>query len=217
MRKAFWPVIAGIALVGCGDVSSPKAETPAPIVAAPTKIESVDFESQSELRLFRGIRTLSVGDPWESAQNVFPSPKRFYPLDEVPSKITGPLKAQGWMTDNEGFGVLLFNGRVAMAMHQIEKATPEMETRVLNEYQSYLSTSGALEVKGSRSHYWFRDDKTHRLMICSVMGADGYRYIAVAVGDRNLMDALRMSPSMAKEDQRLADAIPILPADKKNP
>ncbi len=210
VRKV-WILGLAVIAVGCGGGDSAnKAGSPAPSTVA--SVAPPSSLAPTELALFEGPAKVKVGDSADDADKAFPMPPGAFPFKEIPAGFQGDYRARGYDTSRDGFGVILYDNRVALAMRREENLTSGEITETFKEYQSaYGDPHDA--VLGARIQYWFWEAEGQRLMLCAVPDSrDSSRIdLTIAVGDHVVMDALRMNIGSAREDRAAAEkALPAI-------
>jgi len=146
---------------------------------------------------------ISIGDREDVFKSAFPrSPSDSRSLKgELPIGATGDhWEAIGWELDNasRGVGAVLYDGRIAVAMSQIDKVEEEDVTRESQKYEFKLGPPTKLE--GNHVRYWFWPDDAGTLMVCAFKNDRNEINLTTALGDSGVMDKLRMSYQTARED-----------------
>jgi hypothetical protein len=220
-----WPlpllILCGVAVSGCASDITAQAPADKGTTARTVnvqRIEAPDVNKKTRLALIHGRDKVKVGDEWEYAKKIFPEQRGAYEINDLPAGLTGPdYRARGWESANEGFGAILFDDLVAVAMYRLDRVD---ESRLLEFLDTYTDQLGRpnlavpedlLDATGRRTNtkhrvrYWFWEQETQRLMISAVLTVSDGMNVTVSVGDRHTMDALGMSPDAAKSDQAKAE------------
>lgn len=198
-----------VAVVGCGKPSSSSSPSTGP-AAAPAIVGALpvpNFIDIGDLGLLleNGGR-LKVGDPLDSFVGAFPRPStaKAVALRELPNTTPAaadPYTVSGWsmLEGNQGAGALVYQGRVALAMVQLEALEEKAVTDQVLAYEKAFGT--AVVLTGPRVRYWFWTTSDPQvLMVCAFETAQGRQNLTVCVGDAAVMAVLRMSPDKAAQD-----------------
>ncbi len=192
-----------IVLVGCGS-SEPAAQPEAPPTVVAEVVGPPASVLRSKLAMLRGGERLYIGDNWDSAIAYIPVPKQSFELSDLPEKFKSPLyRARGWEKGSQSFGVIFFEGRLALGMLQNDRGTTEDLSDLVLKYEGVFGPSKA--VAGAKVNYWFWQDGSTRLMICGIKKKD-YVKITTALADEVLCQALGISPEAAEVDQVKVDS-----------
>lgn len=211
--------MVAVAVAGC----EPPVVTPdAPTVEAMPAMQAPDFSVNSRVGLLRQRGKLKVGDSFDRALDLFQGAKRAREFQELPSRLTAPYSSHGWETATEGFGVLLWESKVAAAVHTTEKVSAEQVQELVDSYQNEMRMMPELVV-GQTARYWFwevprvrlPDSDTaqdpaavkQRLMVCAVRDPRGTFTLTEAMGDVFAMNAIKANIYAAQTDVAAADEL----------
>lgn len=192
--------------MGCSR-SEPVAQKPTiPPIRFGTKVEVPSSLAPTDLGLMGESGSLRVGDSLEEASRVFPSPQNAFGLKELPPGFGPTFKARGFETREEGLGLILVDDRVAVAIRREENVNGEKVEEVTKAFVRQFGEPDE-SVTGARIEYRFWNKEDQRLMLCSAPDREDPTHydMTMAVGVSNLMDALRMSYPMAREDRAMAE------------
>ena len=160
---------------------------------------------KSDLAIFRDRGQLHVGDTWDTAIELFHPPKGSFDFSDLPPRFqTPPYKVKGWDARREGFGVILYQGLIAAAMHQLPKSDLDQLNEIVSEHRRGLSPLVPKHVEGRRAQYWIWSADTQRLVIVGLQAQNSVK-ITVALGDTVVMDALGLSENDAVRDAKRVD------------
>lgn len=207
MKAHFVLPFAFTALVGGGcSRSEPVAQkATVPPIRFGGKVEVPSSLAPTDLALISESGRLRVGDSLEEAGRAFPPPDSFG-LKELPPGFGTGFRARGFETRDEGLGLILVDNRVAIAVRREENVKVE---RIEDVVKSFVRQFGEPDesVSGARIEYRFWNKEDQRLMLCTAPDrADPTHFdVTMAVGVMTLMDALRMSYPMAREDRAMAE------------
>lgn len=160
------------------------------------------------LRLLHQNSALYVGDDQSRAFQVFAAPLGSTDVSELPDGWDKEhYRVRGWEKDKDGFGVILMDDAVVLAMFTSErKSEPDVKS-ILEDYEDILGQPNSPPIQKGDTTYRFWERDRQRLMICTMnIKGEGYR-VTRALGAVDVMDPLRMSEAAAKEDAVQADSL----------
>jgi len=192
--------VLAVALTGCADDALPKNIG----VAAPEKPNlqvSVQWTPDSSAPvLINGDRNLRIHSTEDQAFEVFARPKNGFDFFEE-SPITGDdYVAKGWQSSVESFGVLSLRNKVVLAMYTLDYTSADQLSEKVRLYQEAFPTIEPSVLPGDKASYWFWEVGRVRLMICASQDTKRKQQLVIALGDTDVMDALRMSTDAARLD-----------------
>lgn len=183
------------------------ATQPAKQIPIPT------FERGTRLGLAKRTGIVKVGADIDSALGVFTEPPGSYEKTDLPPSIPNTFEARGWQKKDEGFGMILYKGRVVGALYQLDRATPDRLDELI-KFQQDAFGAPTKTLPGKYVRYWFwidgqtEDPSTGQiLMVCATEAKLGKLSISAAVGWQPIMDALGMSWDAATRDQVKAEKL----------
>jgi len=192
-----------ITIVGCGEADIGKIEAPP---AAPIrKVEVPAIDEPTAVRLVRGNEQIAVGDPVEKAFRIFAPPPGSYDSAQLPPGFNTGFKARGWSTAKESFCTLSAGGRVILALWQRENVDADQVRETMLAHEGAMTGISSRFVPGNGARYTFWDSGNQRAMISVSPNAKNQVGLAVAVGDVRAMNPLRMNPTDAEADVRVAE------------
>ena len=182
-------------LAGCG----PSRVGPAnPAATNGARAVAPNLEASSALSLERLGRTLRVGDDERAFAEFNPRPPGAFAFSDLPTQLEGTYEARGWETSREAFGVLLYGGRVALAMRGFYGVdAPRFDDLLLNLRRA-SGRVAPTTLTGPNVDFWFWEDGERMLMLLRRRVRSGRYEVTEALGERNLMLALDMAPGKAK-------------------
>jgi hypothetical protein len=215
LRPFRWLLFAVVA-VGCG-TSQPPVNQDAPSVVTPvtdTKraLPAPNFDAESRLILQRGNAGVRVGATYEDAVSVFAAPTGWWTRDDLPPSIGPPFDARGWQTKGEGFGTILYKGRVAAAVYELDRTSGDRLDELLGWQQTANGTAWTV-LPGKFVRYWFwrsgmrSNPGDQVLMVCATEIQAGKINVTASIGTQSVMDALSMTPETASRDQKTAEKL----------
>lgn len=143
---------------------------------------------------------LRLHESEEDAFRVFPRPRGAYDFFEDTPLEGDAYVAKGWQNNAEGFGVLLVRNRIVLAMQTLDKVDADTVSQRLKLYEEALAPMSPDVVPGEVASYWFWEVGQARLMICQTKDAKQESQLVIALGDADVMNALRMSRQAASQD-----------------
>ncbi len=216
-----WIALTVLALVVAG-CEPPAAQPEAPVVAVAPTMQAPDFDVSSRVGLLRQRGKLRVGDSYARALDLFQGARRAHEFQDLPARLAPPYSARGWEAANEGFGVILYEAKVAAAVHTTEKVTAEHVKELVDAYQDEMRMLPEA-VSGETARYWFWElprVRLHqsataqdpgavkqRLMVCAVRDSHGTFTLTEAMGDVFAMNAIKANIYAAQTDTAAADQL----------
>lgn len=167
---------------------------------------------RTRLRLIHQSRALYVHDDQSRVFDVFGPPPGATDVNDLPDGWDKDhFRVKGWEKGKDGFGVILADDNVALAMFTSEgKSVPDVNA-ILTDYVDTLGDPDT-KVNNTDLNYYFWNTKGQRLMVATQRNeGEGIR-VTQALGPSELMDALRMSDVAAKEDIARAHSIASKPS-----
>lgn len=150
--------------------------------------------------LIHGDSILRLHSSEEEVFRAFPRPRGAYDFFEEPPITGDTYVAKGWQSNGEGFGVLLVRNRMVLGMQTLENVDADTISQRLQLYEQAMAPMLAEVVPGELASYWFWEVGQARLMICQTKDAKQNSQLVVALGDADVMNALRMSRQAASQD-----------------
>jgi hypothetical protein len=209
MLRKLTLVAVAATLAGCASDGNGTAP-----LAAQAQIQAKTLElaasppEQSRIGLYRDEDSVRVGDTWEKAKLVFPvPPHNADEIHDLPNGIPEKFEAHGWETPSgEGFGVITVEGKVVLAMYQLEKTKSDTVSDFEKTEEQHVGVPET--VTGRSLTYWFWSDPEAKqsLMICALKVPAGYNF-TMAMGDDNVLERLGISRDGAKKEIRGIDGI----------
>lgn len=204
MRNAFaFVLLISTLTAGCqglGDLATPEVSSKTQ-VPAPGPLEVGKFSLPKE------DRSLKLGDSLQQALRVFPEPSGAFHYADLPEGFALPYQSSVWETNREGFGVITYNDKAVLVMHQVEGVDQERLNQVVEAFRSMGGTTTYEFIPGGRVNYWFWEDRSQRLMVCGMLIDQKNLRITIALGERTVMDALGISATKARIDARTVDEL----------
>ena len=180
-----------ILLAGCG-VAPPAGGAKAPAVMTP------DLDTRSSLRLPKLGRTLAIGEGINAATDLFPPLRGAYTFNDLPSGFGEGFEARGWETRLEGFGIIAYSGRIALAMRQLFEVEKERADDLQRSLERLNQSARREIVPGPNLEYRFWLDGNNILMLLRRTNKPGFFAVTIALGERQVMAALKMTPEAAR-------------------
>ncbi len=175
------------------DVHTPASEKAKQAMAPP------DFSHPSRLALVRRQGQVAVGMTYpDEALAVFAEPPGSYEKSELPPSIPAPYEARGWQRKGEGFGAILYKGRIAAAVYQLERVDEDRVQEILHTHeQAFGQPTTAVDGKFVRFWFWRPDPSGPVLMLCATEIQPKKLNLTLSVGTPQVMEALGMTPESA--------------------
>lgn len=115
-------------------------------------------------------------------------------------------RVKGWEKGKDGFGVILYEDNIALALFTSEGRNAGDLKELQDIYQDILGKPGGV-IEHKDSLYWFWQSEGQRLMLMALKTPSENYKITQALGAVELMDALRMSETAAKNDSAAASTL----------
>jgi len=190
LRRAVLFGLIAFGVIGCSSGGSS-----APAVAKADFSGTLDLAVPTQLRLRNFRKDLQLGETVESALEVFPAPAKSYPFTDLPPGLKAPFEAKGWETPEGGFGVITYEGRIAIAMRQYESYDLSKVDALVEQVRLANRELTPKMMVGQKSRFWMWVDGGYRLLISVLPTSESRGVVAVTLGDQSLMDYLGLQPS----------------------
>lgn len=209
MKLKLPPVFKNIALLGlislglaaCGPQGSAGIDPESMIAEKPkVKVSLGWIPEEGAPMMVNGDNRLHLHASAEDAFRAFPRPKGAFDFFEDPPLEGDTYVAKGWQNNVEAFGVLLVRNKVVLALRTIDNADAELVSTKLRTYEEAFAPAKPDLVPGEFASYWFWELGQARLMICNSHDAKMKGQLVIALGDVDVMNALRMSRPAASQD-----------------
>ena len=210
-RESLLLMGTAVLLCGCGESAhAPLVEPQTETVAQPAVVpSSLSYDGTLGLLSIAAkavaednIPSVTVGDTEIQVNQVFKSPPN--DKSQVPPVLGAGYTAHAFEDSSQGFGALYYGGKLALAMHRW-LSIPEGEVERIQDIYAFKfrrRSDDQHTISDDKIRYWFWNDKNVRLVLVAVVKGNTDRYdLTEAIGDYNVMDALRLSPTKAAEDQ----------------
>jgi hypothetical protein len=160
----------------------------------------------TDLAIRGGAVVVKVGDTAENIDRAFPQPANAATFTELPSQFNGLYRARGFENATLGFGAIYYDNQVACAIHRIENITVGEVNQIVEQY-TRAQGDPAEKIQGASIAYWFWKEGSQIQMICSAPDrTQNQRFdLTIGLGDKVVMEALRMTPLQAGNDMRNAE------------
>lgn len=150
--------------------------------------------------LIHGDSILRLHSSEEEAFNAFPRPRGAYDFFEDPPLDGDSYVAKGWQSGAEGFGIVLVRNRVVLALQTFDNVDADTASQTLQLYEQAMAPTVPEVVPSELASYWFWETGQARLMVCQTTDSKHKNQLVVALGDADVMNALRMSRPAASQD-----------------
>jgi hypothetical protein len=197
--------VACLALGGLWGCELNAADTPASSQTSvdPPTIGPITNLQRTAIGLYGEQGTIWVGDSWTDAESAMPEPKGASEFADLPARFQKPYQGRGWEATDRGFGVIMFEDRIAVAMIQNERASQDDYASMTKWYEQQLpkATTDTVVTGDLRYRFWEQDGQ--RAMVLAESRPDGNLYLSTAMGDHRVMDALGMTAEAARHDGKV--------------
>ncbi len=199
-------LVAPLLLMGCGSEESAAEPSSAATAKASALAEAPELDAKDPLTLLSAEGKLHLGGTRTDALKQFPKPEIASTISDLPKALHGQANysAESWQVGGMGFGTILYDDHLCLALHQVEKMTDENFEALLQKHRDENRVT-ATEIRDRFVHYVFWETDTQRLMICGFRSPEGSWSVTSVLGAKNVMDVLRMSPTAANEDKDVAN------------
>jgi hypothetical protein len=216
MKRA-WPLLILLLLAGCQGSGTPSERaTPEP-EATYTLTDYRPSKVASAIALRYHDKDVHVGDNAEDTYaRLLGDRTGGFTSELLPQGLKSPYAAHIWQGADDAFGIISYEGKVAVAMVQEMRTNQEHANNVRDAHQKLVGIEQQPQIiSGDKVTYyfWTRDlsdevggSHTQRLMIMIFQNRDSV-FLTVAMGDGKVMDVLGMSPDQAEKDQIASDEI----------
>jgi hypothetical protein len=197
-----WQILVGLAIIpialsGCSQVD---ASVDVPSVNKSLSILVPEYTEISKAKLPNGRRFLSLGETEEKATSVFPRPSRGFPLEDTIPGLPTDFKSKGWETSTEGFGFILHDDKVVLAMRQYEGIEADEFASILANVQEANGIGHFQSVIQDKAEYWFAKMGIDEIVISRVAGTKKKYQVTVSVGNERILDTLGILRDVKKID-----------------
>lgn len=199
-----------LTVVGCAQKAAEPTVTPTPVTssaaASANSAPQPDFTgSQSSLAIIGDKdQQVKVQDSIAAFDLAFPrDAKQATSLEELPEGFApDQFSVRGWEFENfaRGAGAILHEGKIAVAMQQLESLNQKSVDDIVNQYQGTFGRPRIID--GDKVHYRFWQTEHVTLMLCACEVMPGKINLTIAVGDSGDMSYLGMSSEIAGRDLR---------------
>jgi len=199
--QRFWPVLVAVGLLGCqapeGKVTLEQVPVAAEATTSNVAVGLPPRLDESDLRLFHSGASFRLGEPYDHAMAVFPMPKSAFEFNELPLPLQKNYVGRGWETSRLGFGAVLHNDRVLLALSQTDRTDAATAEQFLAAYDEAFTALQPITVEDGRVKARFFEQAGQRLMLLVVN--DGNIHLTAALGQVELMDAIGANPARVRE------------------
>lgn len=185
--KARYLLTLGVILVGC---SSADSNDQTLSVNKSLSVQVPDYKDPSNLKLPNGRRFIVLGDTEDKALSIFPRPSRGFPLEEVIPGFPADFVARGWETNAEGFGFILHEDKIVLAMHQYEAVEADEFASILANVQTVNNIDHFQSAVINKAEYWYTTSGIDEIVISRIAGAKKRYQVSVTLGNQSVVNAL---------------------------
>ncbi len=183
---------------GCSQVDAPEE---IPSVNKNLSVLVPEYTEVSKVRLTNGRRFVSLGDTEDKAFSIFPRPSRGFTLqDETIPGLPVDFKSKGWESNSEGFGIILHDDKVVLAMRQYEAIEADEFAGILAALQAINGIDRFQSVTQDKVEYWFIKSGLDVLSISRVPSAKKRYQVTTTIGNEHVMDSLGILKGVKKTD-----------------
>ncbi len=192
-------------LAGCTKSMAPEVnmatEQVPPYNGAPdVRIATPISSEENDFSLLRGNLKLHYGETEDNAFAIFGKPQGGLDfLEDSPIKGDS-YSARGWQTTKESFAGVFLRDRFVLGMHTIEQTTLDKVNQIVDEYSILLAPIQPQIIPSEAGNCWFWDAADRRIMIANTKDGKKRNQVVIALGHREIMDALRMNPEGTRQD-----------------
>ena len=199
---------AALALSGCSggsaknvDLAS-QAREPAPPYTGPpdVRVPTPTAPEEKGFMLLRGNLKLHYGETEDQTFTIFAKPQGGLDFLEDSPIIGDNYTARGWQTTKESFAGVFLRGRYVLGMHTIEQTTLDNVNQFVDSYTTAMSPIQPQIIPSESGNCWFFEEGDRRIMIANTRDPKKRNQVVIAMGNREIMDALRMSPEGTRQD-----------------
>lgn len=214
MRRHLWLLILPLLTLGCAqEEGGPSGSEASGATASKNTLELAGPDDPSKIGLFNDNASIKVGDSWDKAKGAFPEPQRIaYDIHDLPTDIPSEkFEAHGWETPTgEGFGVITYDGKVVVAMYQLENTKQDDLTDFLKLQEQGIGGRADQQFGSRTLQFWFWTDPTahQTLMVSSLLTARGLN-ITMAMGDDSVLARLHISETDARRETTQLGPAPV--------
>ena len=159
-----------------------------------------EYTELSKARLPNGRRYLALGETEDKALSVFPRPSRGFPLDDGIPGLPSDFKSKGWETSVEGFGIILHDDKIVLAMHQYEGVEADEFASILDNVKTANNLDHFQSVTQDKADYWFVKMGMDEIVLSRVPGAKKRYQVTITVGNEHILDTLGILKDVKKID-----------------
>jgi hypothetical protein len=159
-----------------------------------------EYVDLSKLKLPNGRRFLSLGESEDKALSVFPKPSRGFPLDETVPGLPIDFKSKGWETGTEGFGIILHDDKVVLAMHQFEGVEADEFANILEIIKTTNGLDHFQSITQDKAEYWFVKYGLDEIILSRVPTMKKRYQVTVTIGNEHILDTLGILRDVKKID-----------------
>ena len=201
MRRSYGTLsVVVFAFVACG-CSQMDASDEIPTVNKSLSTLVPEYTEISKVRLPNGRRYVALGETEDKAFSVFPKTSRaFLLLDDTIPGLPLDFKSKGWESSSEGFGIILHDDKIVLAMRQYESIEPDEFASILENVKSVNGLDHFQSVTQDKAEYWFVKFGHDEIVLSRVPGPKKKYQVTVTIGNERIIDTLGILKDVKKED-----------------
>ena len=199
MNRKIWLIGILGAVLFLGGCSATELTAEVPNVNKNLSTLVPEYIELSKVRLPNGRRYISLGDTEEKANAVFPRPSRgFSPNEDTVPVLPADFKSKVWETTTEGFGIIVHDDKIVMAMHQYEGITADEFASILENIKIINELDHFQALTVDKVDYWFTRRGPDLIAISRVAGTKLKFQATITIGNENLFDTLGILKGVKK-------------------
>lgn len=189
MRIRIWLVgpLLALWLYGCSGQEGSVAQVP---VQKGLSLITTEYSDGGTLKLPHNRKSLRLGASEEEAMSVFPRPSRGFPIDEAIPGFPTEYRAHGWEGSDDGFGVILRDGRTFLAMYEKEAMTVDDFADILEQVRVANNLDRFSAVSKNGADYWYAGVGEEVIVLSRIAGLQKRYQVTVTLGHIQLVKAL---------------------------
>ncbi len=193
--------LSSLIIAGCGPESSASLNPEAVIPEKPRVEVSTGWSPTEDAPvMLNGDRKLSLHASEDDTFKAFPRPRGAFDFfEESPIQGDGYV-GKGWQSNAEAFGGLFLRDKLVLGLYTVDKIDGDTLSDKVRVYEQAFAPVEPEFVTSEYASYWFWEVGQTRLMICNSRDAKRNSQLVVAIGDVDIMNALRMSKIAANQD-----------------
>ncbi|MBS1725865.1 MAG: hypothetical protein JST51_04035 [Armatimonadetes bacterium] len=186
MDRRLW-IVCGLLLGGCSAMDAPEST---PVVNKALSSQIPEYVNPSPAKLPNGRRWIALGENEDRAFSIFPRPSRGFPLEETIPGLSMDFVSKGWETTTEGFGIILHEDQIVLAMHQYESIEADEFAQVLELVKDANGIDHFTGTSLNGVDYWYTFFGHDELVISRIPGPKKRYQVTITIGYDKVVQAL---------------------------